>query len=521
MNLRLLYNTLKHLKIIQIFYQVKYRLIKYKFNQIEVKINNVTPILHTKSISKGVIYTNNTFIILNITSEFKSWNNTQYGMLWAYNLNYMDWLLQPDMDFEEGAKWINRFIDDVDSNTIGLDPYPIALRGINWIKFISIHFNKLNAEQLKTWNNSLYSQYKLLEKKLEYHLLGNHLLEDAYSLYIASIYFQDEKLYAKSSKLLLRELKEQILNDGSHYEQSPMYHSILLDRLLDCYNISVHNIFFEGQKTINNSLKGYAGRMLGHLSRIVYNDQTIPLLNDSANGITSTPTDLFDYAKRLNIEWSNINLGDSGYRKFVNKHFESIVDIGNIKATYQPGHSHADTFNFELRIDDKPFIIDTGISTYEKNTRRQYERSTVAHNCVSIKGTNSSEVWGGFRVGRRAKVTILESTDSSVTASHDGFGQIGTHSRTFTLSNDWLEISDNISTNNSAISYLHFAPDVSILSYNNRKIVTDNATVNVENAELVEIIKGKVAFEYNNIVDVNIALIHFKISLKFKIRNRL
>ena len=517
MSLMILYNTLKHLKLIQIFYQLQYRLIKYKYKQIEINCDNFMPIAHAKSIRKGVICDNNRFRILNITSKFKSWNNAQHGMLWAYNLNYMDWLLQSDMSFVEGAKWINKFIDDIYSNNIGLDPYPIALRGINWIKFISVNFDKLDAEQLKIWNNSLYSQYKLLENKLEYHLLGNHLLEDAYSLYIASIHFQDKRLYDKSSKLLLRELKEQILNDGSHYEQSPMYHSILLDRLLDCYNISVHNIFFNEQKAINSHLRSYAERMLGYLSSIIYKDQTIPLLNDSAYDIAATPSDLFDYAKRLGLGWSRLKLDECGYRKLTNNNFESIIDIGNIKSIYQPGHSHADTFNFELRIGGKPFIIDTGISTYEKNSVREYERGSSAHNTVAVLGGNSSEVWGGFRVGKRAGVSIINDATDSVTASHNGFGRLGTHCRTFMLSNDCFEINDSISTNNSAVSHIHFAPNVSIISCDNSKIVTDGATISIENAELVEIIRGNVAFEYNNLVDMDIAMIHFKNSLKFKV----
>ena len=162
-------------------------------------------------------------------------------MLWAYNLNYMDWLLQPDMTFEQGSEWVERFITDLPTNRIGLDPYPIALRSINWIKFIGRHHKKVESNRLQRWNDSLYAQCKLLERKLEYQLLGNHLLEDAYALFIASIYFSDKKMYDKASCLLYKELDEQILPDGSHYEQSPMYHCILLDRLLDCYNASINS----------------------------------------------------------------------------------------------------------------------------------------------------------------------------------------------------------------------------------------------------------------------------------------
>jgi uncharacterized heparinase superfamily protein len=39
-------------------------------------------------------------------------------------------------------------------------------------------------------------------------------------------------------KILSRELSEQFLNDGAHYERSPMYHSLLLWDLLDLYQLS-------------------------------------------------------------------------------------------------------------------------------------------------------------------------------------------------------------------------------------------------------------------------------------------
>ena len=67
-------------------------------------------------------------------------------------------------------------------------------------------------------------------------------------------------------------------------------------------------------------------------------------------------------------------------------------------ADYQPGHSHSDTFNFELYVQKFPLIVDTGISTYEKNEIRQKERSTLSHNTVMIGDNDQTKVWGGFRV---------------------------------------------------------------------------------------------------------------------------
>ena len=492
-----LFNTLSNLRLKQLIFQIKYRLnrtIEYK----HYSIQNIGFYYFENSIDKLKSLLNiDTLNMLNISASFSSWNYVDNGMLWAYNLNYMDWLNQCGMNFKEGAKWIDLFINDISKNRVGLDPYPIALRGINWIKFMSRYYSKMSNCQLEHWCSSLYSQYRLLEKRLEYHLLGNHLLEDAYSLYIASLFFSEERMYKRYSELLLNQLDEQILNDGAHYEQSPMYHCILLDRLLDCYNFSTYNLRFEGQDRINRILCKKAQLMLGHLSSIIYNDHSFPLLNDSAEGIAPLPDQLFEYAKRLDLDWKPIPLKECGYRKMYSKVFEAIVDVGNIMASYQPGHSHADTFSYELRIFGKPFIIDTGISTYNKTNRRQYERGTMAHNTVSVNGKNSSEVWGGFRIGRRAKVTILKDSHNDIEAYHNGFGSSGTHFRRFRITDNCFGIEDSFSGDKETISVIHLAPDVEIISYDSSKIITNRGIIEIQDALKVEIVDDEISYTYN------------------------
>ena len=121
-------------------------------------------------------------------------------------------------------------------------------------------------------------------------------------------------------------------------------------------------------------------------------------------------------------------LMDSGYRMIELWPFHLFANVGSISPTYQPGHAHADELNFELFYNGAPLIVDTGVSTYEKNDRRLLERSTSSHNCV-VSGTNSSDVWSGFRVGRRANVKIGADDDQKLTAEHNGFVTIT--SRTF------------------------------------------------------------------------------------------
>lgn len=519
MNIPLLLHTLCHLRPTQIVYQVLYRLHKPSYKEVTFpeEISNkrleVIPIPREHCFHKKC----EIFSFLSIEDEFKGWNDATKGMLWAYNLNYMDWLNQCGTSTKEGARWIEQFIKELPENRIGLDPYPIALRGINWMKFILLHGVELEKPIVKRWNDSLYSQYTLLCKKLEYHLMGNHLLEDAYSLYMASLYFEDETFFKKASRLLIRELKEQVLPDGAHYEQSPMYHCILLDRLLDCYNCSISIKCFTEQEEITVQLKSFAELMLGHLGSIVYDDNAIPLLNDAAYGIAPEPFKIFDYAKRLGIEWKDVSMKECGYRKMRSNRMEAILDIGNVTATYQPGHTHADTFNYELRVDGKSFIVDTGISTYNKTERRQYERSTAAHNTVTIDGRNSSEVWGGFRVGNRAKVTVLEDTENRVKASHNGFGKDGIHTRTFLMNDKEFCIVDEVSGECQAVSYIHLAPEVQVQNVTNKKVVTNRGIIGIENAKAVEIVDEKVSTTYNTFQPSKMIRILFTREVKYSI----
>ncbi len=94
------------------------------------------------------------------------------------------------------------------------------------------------------------------------------LLENAFSLLFGAYYFQDEELYLKAKKILKDELKEQILKDGAHFELSPMYHQIMLLRVLDCINL-VQNNNWKNHELLELFISK-AEIMLGWLNTITY-----------------------------------------------------------------------------------------------------------------------------------------------------------------------------------------------------------------------------------------------------------
>ena len=514
MELKKIIHTLRHLKASQILYQMKDRIHRPGLRMLTSPTVDKSPAL-VEPISKQKCYDGDEqFTFINISDTFSSWEERRNGNLWAFNLNYMDWLNQEGLSDSEAAEWVDRYIAKMAENPTGNDPYPTALRCMNWIRLFSMHPGLRNNSR----DDALYSQCRLLEQRLEYKLLANHLLEELFALFQSAIYFKDEQLYKTATKGLYKELDEQILSDGAHYEQSPMYHCILLDRLLDCYNYGTHNMVFSSQSDFVSKIGQKAVLMLGHLESIVYRDGTIPLMNDAAYHIGPCATDLFAYAKRLGLEWEKIPLGASGYRKLNTSRLELVINAGAITATYQPGHTHADFLSYELRVDGKPFIVDTGTSTYDKGPRRNYERSTRAHNTVSVDGKDSCEVWSGFRVGNRPNVVITKDQPNELAAFHDGYGKQHKHERRLTLTPSSLTIEDSLGGNISGISLIHFSEGTDVTVTDHSTIETPVAIIHIEGATEVHLHRDTYSTEYNIKKNCQVAEVRFCQPLTYSIR---
>ena len=492
-------NTVRYLTLDQIFFQVYYKVRNkvrsilgcrrsYRLYKKGNKLGFLTEWIDKSQSYKG----DDLFSFLNVESKFTGkWDDKSNGDLWCYNLNYMDFLLQDSMTLSEGYSWIERFITDIDNNSIADHPYPISLRGINWIKFVSLHYDEFTEEQLRKIDTALYSQYKVLMRNTERHLKANHYLENGFSLMFAACYFEDDRFFRKAKRILKRELKEQILSDGAHFELSPMYHCIILDRLMDCWNVLVPSKYFEFAAELYNPMAS----MMQWLESIMIEEDQIPLFNDAANGIAPTIAELRDYAWRLEVELKYLPLYESGYKRWRTKSYQVVADVGQLGPSYNLGHSHADTFSFVMNIANKPFIVDTGTSVYTAGERREYERSTKAHNTVCIDGQNSSQVWGAFRCAKRATVKILDRWPSSIRASHNGYKSLGIKcEREFNSMNDRFEITDVVEGNIKRVreARFHLAETVQVVDVQNNKVVTslaclefDGATaVNIENVEI-------------------------------------
>src|SRR5690554_97614 len=107
------YHTIKHLKLIQIRYQLWYRF-RNRFFPVKYQRDIKAPVFQKVKLSpfphQHVHYKGeNAFEFLNLEHRFTdkiNWNYSAHGKLWAYHLNYFDYLHQPKMDWETGLALI-------------------------------------------------------------------------------------------------------------------------------------------------------------------------------------------------------------------------------------------------------------------------------------------------------------------------------------------------------------------------------------------------------------------------------
>ncbi|MFD2203527.1 heparinase II/III domain-containing protein [Shivajiella indica] len=401
------------------------------------------------------------FKFLNLEKEFKGsidWNFQGYGKLWNYNLQYLDFLKQGDIPTYLKITLVSNLYQNLWEGRLILEPYPASLRIMNMIRFLLKLGPDDNTLILKTY---LLAEVNYLSKNLEYHILANHLLENAFALLMGGYFFNQKKWIEGAEKLLTSELEEQILKDGAHFELSPMYHQIILFRVLEAL------AYLPKENKLSQFLRNKAELMLSWLNAFSFRDGSIAHFNDSCDGIALDTLELLKIGNELGIKPKKTHqLKESGYRKFDIHDFELIADVNGISPFYQPGHSHADTFSFCLHYEGNPIIVDPGISTYEISPRRDWERSTKAHNTLVINGINSAEVWAGFRVGKRLKVEIIEENKDFVQAIHDGYRKQKVKvSRKFDITNGIIEIIDFLEFEAlfpMANIYFHFHPSIDI-----------------------------------------------------------
>lgn len=455
----LLFHTIKFLKPAQIIGRFVHFLPRH------IQEKSIYPKLSKTAFQQGFIakksstHDLNHFTFLSETNCLSEigWDNNQVSKLWRYNLHYFDFINDPAFKHLEKIDQVISLLHHwMDENPFGKgtgwESYPISLRIINWIKW---HWSTQSLTDKAM--ASLWNQVRYLGDRPEYHLLGNHLFMNAKALIFAGVFFEGaeaEQYLNQGLEILKKELNEQFLDDGAHFELSPMYHALGMEDLLDLFAICQSQVPIFPQAEV--ALKIQKG--LVWLALMSYSQDELAHFNDCANGIAPTRDELESFAKFLGLRLDKIAhkseaslLQASGFFVAQSKEFKLIADVGKIGPSYLPGHAHADSLSFELALQGERVFVNSGTSLYGLSSERLRQRSTSAHSTVEVNGENSSEVWSGFRVARRAEPMDLEwdqvGADFTLACSHTGYQRFSkdiVHRRIWKKEGQRLSIQDQV-----------------------------------------------------------------------------
>ncbi len=413
-----------------------------------------------------------TFRFLNDTHSIAEhgWDDRRLERLWRYNLHYFDDLNAIAAGERKGwhrasiARWI---AENPPAQGTAWEPYPTSQRVVNWIKWLLA-----GNEPVSGMLDSLAVQARWLARRIEWHLLANHLFVNAKALMFAGTFFSGDEAgrwRERGARILLRELPEQVLEDGGHFERSPMYHALVLEDVLDLVNLlRAHGD--NGTSPLARALFLRVPEMLHWLRCMSHPDGGIAFFNDAAEGIAPANSELEAYTSRLGFSAPHpprkgvTHLAASGYVRVACRDAVAVLDCAPIGPDYQPGHAHADTLSFEFSLRGRRLIVNGGTSCYGTNAQRARERGTAWHSTVQVAGRDSSEVWSGFRVGRRARPGRVNTAGGWVEASHDGYRFLPgspKHHRRWCFGEDWLRVEDRLSVpRHPAVARFHLAPGV-------------------------------------------------------------
>lgn len=267
----------------------------------------------------------------------------------------------------------------------------------------------LFLESIKTHANSI-----LRRSWDSYHLMSNWGVLSNHGLYIAGIVFSMPEWEKEALYRLSMELKNEVYDDGSQWEQSPMYHNEVTREFLDILIFSRW-----GRERIEPYFYDKVKLLAAMNIKWIKPNGTEPMMGDSDDidirDVISESSYIFSVPewkglgyKELDYETSWL-VGPKGIEEY--RELESsypsqldyfLPDSGNIycrtswerdadylrfhNGTLGAGHGHADQTHFSLSTRGRDLIVDSGRYTYVAGQERYRFKNNFAHNVVTVDG---------------------------------------------------------------------------------------------------------------------------------------
>jgi len=414
----------------------------------------------------------------NIPVSFKGkieWSHIPFGdPEWTYMLNRhrffiplgQAYLLTEDERYAQA--FCEQILDWIDSNPIQSNTSSLTWRTIdagirssNWIKAYdyfknSIHFTTEIFEKMLL---SLYEHAQLLASDFtNWKAISNWGVIENKALFELSIFFHEFHQASIWQTISLERLKKtarlQIMKDGMHWEQSPMYHNEVLFCYLKAIHLCQNNGIdidpliievtrkmayadvFMAKPNHHQPMKGDSDsfdlRDIIARAAILLRDpilksrgySTIDFENLWEFGLTAIDT----YQKLPAEKPKELSFGfeDSGNFFMRSGWDEDALYLYFHCGQLGGGHGHADLFHFDVHAYGKEILSDLGRYNYSDSYPLRRElKSAKAHNTSLVDGVDFTECIDTWAFGRIAVPLMTKWISNEqfdyVEGSHDGY----------------------------------------------------------------------------------------------------
>ncbi len=398
-----------------------------------------------------------------------------------WELSRLQWLIPVGQAYhltknERYAAWLRSILEDwIKSNPIGWS--------VNWactmevsIRLVSLIWLFEICGSSIQWRRDGFRD--LVFKEIYFHLEfvndnyeitdinGNHLIAGLTALIIGASFLDIEKTRkwrVCAQKVLLRELKRQILSDGVNFEGSFAYHRLVGEMLLACALTFKFQDF--GHKNYYQELRSPLLKIAAFIESYTPPCGRCPVLGDNDNGR------LVAYGTQSVLEhgylpilirccyseeavlcpevffsecmWWNVNVkldsvikydfnsaafNSSGFY-FLKSNVDYVcIRCGKLSFAGRGGHSHNDSLSLVVTLDQVSLFVDAGISCYTSDPElRDLWRSTASHNTPQIDHNEIKGFRGmwGLRNDSDARVDYWtdDMEGTHFFGSHDGLGE--------------------------------------------------------------------------------------------------
>lgn len=324
----------------------------------------------------------------------------------------------------------------------------VAFRALSWLGVLHLVGPDLPEDFRRRWMRSLHHHGLHLEYNLSFYFSPNtHLLGEAVVLDAMGSLLPQMPHAARWRELgtatVQEEMRRQVRDDGSHFEQSSYYHVYALE-------------FFELHASLHPETPAWyrdkLQKMAAFRDALVSSKGLLPLIGDEDGGRLFHP---YGDRRRFGLRPGQVHdvpaasqlFPDAGIAVLRSDRAHIIMDVGPF-GRGSAGHSHADTLAIVAFVDGEELLIDAGTFTYISDPEaRQRFRGTAAHNTISIDSLEQAEAQGPFRWVNPPSVELLrwnsdEKSDVvDAQCSYRGF----THRRTVTFEKpDKLIVVDHV-----------------------------------------------------------------------------